>query len=914
MTIAGWQFIDENGTFELPDPEGSSYLYLPLVNEAGMISAITPNAHGDAKTDQNSYLLQPVSVEDLHTTRLARNFWVRIHGGRPWSATGNSADQIARRLSGEQDAVTLTAGLLWQTVRRLDPRSGLEAEVTGLVPVSTQHPVELMRVRLKNTGSQPLALTPTAAIPLFGRSADNLRDHRHVTSLLHRTDCHRYGVLVRPTLSFDERGHLPNRLTYAVLGVEGDGRPPIGFFPLLQDFVGEGGTLDWPAAVVAEAAMFQAGDPVPPGYESIGGLRFADLHLAPGESSDYILLLSILHDGCLPETLIDLYGSTQQFDTWLEKTQAFWAKQTETLRFTSGNARYDGWLRWVTVQPILRRMMGNSFLPYHDYGRGGRGWRDLWQDALALLLTDANDIERMLLENFAGVRMDGSNATIIGDRPGEFKADRNGIPRVWMDHGAWPLLTVKLHLDQSGNLDFLLRPQTYFSDHLTHRCQKLDPHWSPEIGTRLRTVDGEVAQGSILEHLLVQHLTAFHNVGQHNLILLEGADWNDALDMAPRRGESVAFSALYAANLRTLGELCLRLAEKGVRETLLADELTLLLDLQAQPTPSVEAKTARLQEYFDRVAGAISGQKRPVNLVELGRDLIGKANWLAEHIRQQEWVTDKAGFGWFNGYYDEDGRRVEGEHPDGVRMTLTGQVFTLMGGIASDEQAAQIVRAADHYLYDENVGGYRLNTDFGNHPPRLGRMFGFAFGHKENGAMFSHMAVMYACALYRRGMAAAGWRILDGIYRQSQDFARSRIYPGVPEYFDPRGRGRYPYLTGSAAWYLFTLLTEAFGVRGDLGDLILAPKLTGAQFATAERLAVRTVFAGKALNVEYINPQRLDYGAYRIASLTVNGKSVSVPAGAAQARICGEEIKAWPAHVRLTIELGEKGEQGWTMN
>ncbi len=30
-------------------------------------------------------------------------------------------------------------------------------------------------------------------------------------------------------------------------------------------------------------------------------------------------------------------------------------------------------------------------------------------------------------------------------------------------------------------------------------------------------------------------------------------------------------------------------------------------------------------------------------------------------------------------------------------------------------------------------------------------MFGFAYGEKENGAVVSHMAVMYANALYKQG-------------------------------------------------------------------------------------------------------------------------------------------------------------------
>ena len=39
--------------------------------------------------------------------------------------------------------------------------------------------------------------------------------------------------------------------------------------------------------------------------------------------------------------------------------------------------------------------------------------------------------------------------------------------------------------------------------------------------------------------LLVQHLTAFFHVGEHNIIRLEGADWNDGMDMAALPGYGV---------------------------------------------------------------------------------------------------------------------------------------------------------------------------------------------------------------------------------------------------------------------------------------------------------------------------------------------------------------------------------------
>ena len=103
---------------------------------------------------------------------------------------------------------------------------------------------------------------------------------------------------------------------------------------------------------------------------------------------------------------------------------------------------------------------------------------------------ETGDVGELLIGNFAGVRFDGSNATIIGSQPGEFKADRNDIPRVWMDHGAWPLLTTQLYIDQTGDLAFLLRDQVYFKDHLVERAQAIDAYWEPSQGTQHRTQTG----------------------------------------------------------------------------------------------------------------------------------------------------------------------------------------------------------------------------------------------------------------------------------------------------------------------------------------------------------------------------------------------------------------------------------------
>ncbi len=899
MVLSDWQFITPAGDFRMEAPERISYLYFPLVNEAGMISVVTPTLHGDAKTGQNTFLLLPVSVEDLHLSRAARNFWIRTAEGQIWSATGNSAAQ--RCAPAEAETVTLEAGLLWQRVIRRAPALGVQAELLSFVP-ATEDTVEILQVTLTNLRDTPLTFRPVAAIPIYGRSADNLRDHRHVTSLLHRIRTQTYGVLVKPTLSFDERGHRRNTVTYAVLGVEEDGTAPVAFYPCVEDFIGEGGSLDWPQALTEPLDGVPAVHALD-GYEALGGLRFREVTLAPGASQRYILILA-LGETLVSEALIRRYGTPAALESALQQTQAYWRGKAEKLTFQTGAPRFDAWLRWVGIQPVLRRLCGNSFLPYHDYGRGGRGWRDLWQDQLALLLTEPEQVRTALWHNFAGVRLDGSNATIIGHQPGEFKADRNNIPRVWMDHGAWPLLTTELYIHYTGDLAFLLEEQVYFKDAFTHRAQRVDPAWSPAQGTQQRTRSDEVYRGTLLEHLLIQHLTAFFNVGEHNIIRLEGADWNDGLDMAAQRGESVAFTALYAGNLRTLARLVRRLEQMGVQETPLALEVLPLLDTISAPVHYDRAadKQARLRAYFDSVQGTISGTRKSVPLSALAKDLEAKAEWLMNHLRRQEWLTNTAGYSWYNGYYDNDGQRVEGDHPLGVRMTLTGQVFTLMTGVATDEQVPKIVQAVNRYLYDERVGGPRLNTDFGEVLMNLGRCFGFAFGHKENGAMFTHMAVMYANALYRRGLVREGFRILYGIYQHGQNVPVSRMYPGLPEYVTPRGRGVYPYLTGSASWYLLTLLAEAYGVQGQWGDLRLRPALVKEQFDADGYTRVRTLFAQRDLEITYANPEHLDYGEYVIAAVRLNGSPLAITPGA-EVLIARALLEGQPADRPVQLEV-----------
>lgn len=868
----GYQFVDKDGTFRLKNAEENRYLYLPLANQAGVMNSITPDGHGDSKLSQDEFLLEPVSAENLHESTGGRNFWCQVKGYGAWSAVGNSARQAMERLTGEKDDSELTGGQLWQETRRTWKENGLTAVVKNFCPV-TEEKVEIMSVTLENCGKETLEITPTAAIPIFARGADHIRDHRHVTALLNRIEVTRDGVTVTPSMAFDERGHHYNYRSYGVYARGENGEEILGAFPLVEEFAGEAGSLLWPEAVVCDEKKANDKMALPgetrEGYEAMGALRFPGLVLAPGESRRYMILLS--YDGEGME-----YLEAARADAAFEEMRRYWQQQ-KTVSVSTGDERFNGWMEWVGLQPFLRRIYGCSFLPHHDYGRGGRGWRDLWQDCLALILMNPDQVREDLVNFFAGVRADGTNATIIGSKAGEFKADRNNIVRVWMDHGYWPFFTVELYLKQTGDLAFLLEENTYFKDQITHRGEGHDSLYCQEDGTVLKTEKGGDYQGTVLEHILIQQITQFYDVGERGHMRLRGADWNDALDMAKDRGESVAFTAAYSGSMKGLSGLLDIMEKQGITHVKLARELEILLYAEESVYDSVKRKQETLSRYCESCSHSFTGEKAEIPVRELSRIVNGMSQWIQKHIRRTEFVEDEEGNGWFNGYYDNNGRKVEGLVNGQVRMMLTSQVFTILSGTATDEQIEKISRCADKYLYEKRMGGYRLNTNFHEVKLDLGRMFGFAYGHKENGAVFCHMAVMYAYALYERGFAQEGYKVLNSLFEQCMDFDVSRIYPGVPEYFNEKGRGMYSYLTGAASWLVLTVLTQMYGVKGEEGNLHLHPQLLKDQFNGQGEAGITCSFGGRTVNILYCNTNKKEIGDYEISEIYINGTPYQNP-------------------------------------
>ena len=99
----------------------------------------------------------------------------------------------------------------------------------------------------------------------------------------------------------------------------------------------------------------------------------------------------------------------------------------------------------------------------------------------------------------------------------------------------------------------------------------------------------------------------------------------------------------------------------------------------------------------------------------------------------------------------------------------------------------------------------------------------------------------------------------------------AHVLAGIPEYFTPRGVGKYAYLTGSASWLLKALRQEVFGIQMHIGKVTFDTfKLDQADFIDGVA-SIETYLFGKKRVITYLNPKKLAYGKYAIKWIKENG-------------------------------------------
>lgn len=637
--------------------------------------------------------------------------------------------------------------------------NGIKEETTVFVPLN--EPVKVVRVRLRNEGSEPRRLSityyaewvlgvqrqsqapfintewePSARLLLAGNTYQET-SFRGATAFL--------GVYRQP-----EPFTGPSDRIDAYVQTDSAEQPVAAADNLSctadrEEFIGRSGTWETPAALYRERLSGQTG----PIYDSCGAVQ-SKLTLEPdAERTVYILL------GCANrrEEAIQLaqkYSQSYACEQALAQIQEFWDNTLTQMIVSTPCAEMDILLNgWLIYQTLGCRMWART--AFYQAG-GAYGFRDQLQDSLALLHTRPDLTRAQILIHAARQYEEGDVQHWWHEET------QRGVRTHFSDDLLWLPYVAGRYAEHTGDYSIFAETTSFLHSAPLHENEH-DRYEQAEISTH---------RASIFDHCLLAIDRVLERFGEHGLPLIGSGDWNDSLNNigVAGRGESVWLGWFLCVVLDMFTDLCRQ-----------RDELELV-------------------KRYKEVRAALT-----LALDEHGWD--GQ---------------------WYRRAYTDGGRWLGSIYNEECRIDAIAQSWSVVSGAAPRDKQKQAMDSFDRELVDRDRDLVRLLTPpFHNTDPSPGYIQSYLPGVRENGGQYNHgliWSIIAWCKLGRGDKAFELFQMLNPM-THTRTPNEARQYAGEPYVMaadvypeDPhRRRAGWTWYTGAAGWMYQAGVEWILGLR-----------------------------------------------------------------------------------------------------
>ncbi len=219
-----------------------------------------------------------------------------------------------------------------------------------------------------------------------------------------------------------------------------------------EAFIGPYGGFHAPAAVVAGACTGSQGY-----SDNTCGVLQADLELAPGESTDVLILLGIGKPDTIGARIVDAHGSVAACEAELARLRAHWHGLLDGCHVQTPDAAFDHMANtWGACNALMTFEWSRSCsLVYTGDQRDGYGYRDTVQDCLGVThLIPAEVRARLLLMLSAQDATGGAQPEVRpwSHAPGKMKATPPSHYR--SDDCLWFFNAIPAYVAETGDTGF----------------------------------------------------------------------------------------------------------------------------------------------------------------------------------------------------------------------------------------------------------------------------------------------------------------------------------------------------------------------------------------------------------------------------------------------------------------------------
>ena len=456
----------------------------------------------------------------------------------------------------------------------------------------------------------------------------------------------------------------------------------------------------------------------------------------------------------------------------------YWDRRLGVIQVETPDRSFNYMLnRWYLYQVYAARLFARA--GFYQVG-GATGYRDQLQDVMSCLYGDPAYARRQILDHAAHQFAEGDvlhwwheNMSI-------------GARTTFSDDYLWLIYVTYQYVHITGDTSILSETIAFCqADQLNpgeaERCVRYALPAQPVVtGTEQR--DNNFEYATLYEHLRRAINRSMHRIGIHGLPLMGCGDWNDGMSLVgvEGKGESV-WVAFFLADLLPKME-----------------QLTQLF-------PGADLSyCADLADFRSRLVAAIQGN-----------------------------AWDGA---WFLRAYFDNGDPMGSRNNTECQIDLISQAWSIITGIATEEQKQSIFRETDYRLVNREHEIIQLLTPAFQHSPNNpGYIMRYPVGVRENGGQYTHGAMWYIMAQQQEGhtdMAYFLYSLINPIHRTVTlaDVLKYKVEPyciAADIYSNPQhpGRGGWTWYTGSASWAYKTGIEHILGIQKQGDTLVVNPSI-----------------------------------------------------------------------------------------
>ena len=283
---------------------------------------------------------------------------------------------------------------------------------------------------------------------------------------------------------------------------------------------------------------------------------------------------------------------------------------------------------------------------------------------------------------------------------------------------------------------------------------------------------------SLYEHCLLALKLAKNEIGENGLPLMRGGDWNDGMNKVGEEGKGTSV---------WLGFFLYQVLEKFINFT------------------TKYNKKIDVEEW------------------------VKFKNDLANSLKNNAWDGEY----YLRAFFDNNNKLGSKSNLE-CKIDLISQSFSILSGIASDEQIPSILNAVDKQLVDKNLKIVKLLWPaFQHNKDNPGYIMNYPPGIRENGGQYTHAVAWYIQTLIKVGDYDSAYQIYQMInpIERTKEKNDTDIYQLEPYVIaadiysnsDFPAKGGWSWYTGSAGWFYRVALIDILGFNKVGNKLYIKP-------------------------------------------------------------------------------------------